>query len=50
VFWGGLDTIVEKLHAHVDNGADHVAVQVIGTEPGQTAIPYWRMLSDALLR
>jgi probable F420-dependent oxidoreductase len=50
VFWGGLDTIVEKLNAHVDNGADHVAVQVIGTEPGQTAIPYWRMLSDALLR
>jgi probable F420-dependent oxidoreductase len=50
VFWGGLDTIVEKLHAHVDAGADHVAVQVIGTQPGQTAIAYWRMLSDALLR
>jgi probable F420-dependent oxidoreductase len=50
VFWGDLDTIAGKLRAHIKAGADHVAVQVIGIEPGQTAIPYWRMLSDALLR
>jgi probable F420-dependent oxidoreductase len=49
VFWGDLDAIAAKLHAHIDAGADHVAVQVIGIEPGQTAIPYWRMLSSALL-
>jgi probable F420-dependent oxidoreductase len=49
VFWGDLDTIVEKLHAHVEAGADHVGVQVIGIEPGQSAMPYWRMLGDALL-
>jgi probable F420-dependent oxidoreductase len=49
VFWGDLDTIVGKLHAHLDAGADHVAVQVIGIEPGRTARPYWRMLGDALL-
>jgi hypothetical protein len=49
VFWGDLDTIVAKLKAHVDAGADHVAIQVIGINPGQTAMPYWRMLSDALL-
>ena len=49
VFWGNPDTIAEKLHAHIRAGADHVAVQVIGVEPGQTAIPYWRMLSNALL-
>ena len=49
VFWGGLDTIVEKLHGHVEAGADHVAVQVIGIEPGQSAMPYWRVLGDALL-
>jgi probable F420-dependent oxidoreductase len=49
VFWGDLDTIVEKLHAHVEAGADHVAVQVIGIEPGESATPYWRMLSEALL-
>jgi probable F420-dependent oxidoreductase len=49
VFWGDLDTIVQRLHAHVDAGADHVCAQVIGIEPGQSAMPYWRMLGDALL-
>jgi probable F420-dependent oxidoreductase len=48
VFWGDLDTIVEKLNAHVEAGADHVGVQVIGIRPGQSAMPYWRMLGDAL--
>jgi probable F420-dependent oxidoreductase len=50
VFWGDLDSIVDKLNAYVDAGADHIGVQVIGIEPGQTALPYWRMLGDALLR
>jgi probable F420-dependent oxidoreductase len=49
VFWGDLDTIVEKLHAHLDAGADHVGVQVIGIDPGQSAMPYWRTLADALV-
>ena len=49
VFWGGLDTIARRLNAHVEAGADHVAVQVIGIEHGQSAMPYWRMLGDALL-
>jgi probable F420-dependent oxidoreductase len=50
VFWGDLDTIVGKLNAHIEAGADHIGVQVIGVEPGQSAIPHWRMLSEALLR
>ncbi|KUJ65349.1 LLM class F420-dependent oxidoreductase [Streptomyces albus subsp. albus] len=49
VFWGDLDTIVHKLHGHLEAGADHVAVQVVGVEPGGSAMPYWRMLGDALL-
>jgi probable F420-dependent oxidoreductase len=49
VFWGDLDTIVGKLHGHVEAGADHVAVQVIGIEPGRSAVPYWRALGEALL-
>jgi probable F420-dependent oxidoreductase len=49
VFWGDLDTIVEKLHAYVEAGADHVTIHVIGIDPGQSAMPYWRMLGDALL-
>ncbi|MFJ9712878.1 hypothetical protein [Streptomyces sp. NPDC101234] len=40
VFWGDVDTIVEKLHGHVEAGADHVAVQVSGIEPGESAMPY----------
>ncbi|MFJ9714055.1 TIGR03620 family F420-dependent LLM class oxidoreductase [Streptomyces sp. NPDC101234] len=49
VFWGDLDTVVEKLQGHVGAGADHVAVQVIGIRPGESAMPYWRMLGEALL-
>lgn len=49
VYWGDLDTVVAKLHGHLEVGADHVAVQVIGTEPGQSALPHWRALAIALL-
>ncbi|MEV5710845.1 TIGR03620 family F420-dependent LLM class oxidoreductase [Actinoallomurus sp. NPDC052274] len=48
VFWGDPDAIVERLHGHVEAGADHVAVQVIGIEPGASAMPHWRTLGDAL--
>jgi alkanesulfonate monooxygenase SsuD/methylene tetrahydromethanopterin reductase-like flavin-dependent oxidoreductase (luciferase family) len=48
VFWGDLDTIVRKLRAHINAGADHVAVQVIGIAPGESAMPYWRLLTPAL--
>jgi probable F420-dependent oxidoreductase len=50
VFWGDPDAIAGKLGGHIEAGADHVGVQVIGIEPGQSAMPYWRMLGDALLR
>ncbi|MDN3357694.1 TIGR03620 family F420-dependent LLM class oxidoreductase [Actinomadura sp. DC4] len=49
VAWGDLDTIAGKLHHHLDAGADHVAVQVIGIEPGTSAMPQWRHLAEALL-
>jgi len=49
VIWGDLDTVVGKLHGHLDAGADHVAIQVLGTELGQTAMPHWRRLAEALL-
>jgi probable F420-dependent oxidoreductase len=49
VFWGDLDTIVKKLHGHVEAGADHVAIQVIGVNPGESALPRWRELGAALL-
>jgi hypothetical protein len=49
VSWGGPSTIARRLNAHVGAGADHVAVQVIGIDPGQSAMPYRRMLGKALL-
>ncbi|MGB3484740.1 MAG: TIGR03620 family F420-dependent LLM class oxidoreductase [Mycobacterium sp.] len=49
VFWGDVDTIVEKLRHHVDAGADHVAIQVIGTPAGGSAAPHWQALAEALL-
>ncbi|MEV6879218.1 TIGR03620 family F420-dependent LLM class oxidoreductase [Amycolatopsis sp. NPDC051128] len=49
VFWGDLETITAKLRAHLDAGADHVGVQVIGVEPGASAMPHWRRLAEALL-
>ncbi|PZS28903.1 MAG: LLM class F420-dependent oxidoreductase [Pseudonocardiales bacterium] len=49
VFWGDRDTIVEKLQGHVKAGADHVAVQVIGIEPGLSSMSHWHALGEALL-
>ncbi|MGW0210846.1 TIGR03620 family F420-dependent LLM class oxidoreductase [Streptomyces sp. NPDC003233] len=49
VFWGDPETVVRKVHGHVEAGADHVAVQVIGVAPGESALPQWRLLADALL-
>ncbi|MFJ9786923.1 TIGR03620 family F420-dependent LLM class oxidoreductase [Amycolatopsis sp. NPDC101161] len=49
VFWGDLETITAKLGAHLDAGADHVGIQVIGIEPGGSAMPHWRRLAEALL-
>ncbi len=50
VAWGEPDAIVGKLREHAAAGADHVAVQVIDTKPGETAMPHWRTLAAALLR
>ncbi|MFG1694310.1 TIGR03620 family F420-dependent LLM class oxidoreductase [Nonomuraea sp. NPDC049309] len=48
VFWGEPDVIAGKLRAHHEAGADHVTVQVIGIEPGASAMPQWRLLAEAL--
>ncbi|QFZ24456.1 TIGR03620 family F420-dependent LLM class oxidoreductase [Saccharothrix syringae] len=49
VAWGDLDTVARRLHEHLDAGADHVGVQVLGVEPGTSAMPHWRRLAEALL-
>ena len=49
VVWGDLDRIADRLHAHLDAGADHVGIQIIGVEPDRSAMPHWRRLAEALL-
>ena len=48
VFWGEPDVVADKLRAHLDAGADHVAVQLVGGEKGQSALAGWRLLAEAL--
>lgn len=47
VAWGDMDTILERVQAHRDAGADHVCIQVVD---GHSAPPVeaWRALSEAL--
>ncbi|MFJ1759637.1 TIGR03620 family F420-dependent LLM class oxidoreductase [Amycolatopsis sp. NPDC088138] len=49
VVWGDLATITARLGEHLDAGADHVGIQVIGIEPGGSAMSQWRRLAEALL-
>jgi probable F420-dependent oxidoreductase len=44
---GGADQVVARLHAHLDAGADHVAIQLL-TAPGDDPVPGYRALAAAL--
>jgi probable F420-dependent oxidoreductase len=49
VFWGDVETVSERLRGHLEAGADHVGVQVIGVTAGESALPHWQRLGEALL-
>jgi probable F420-dependent oxidoreductase len=49
VAWGDEDAIRDRVRAHLDAGADHVAVQVLDASPGALPLPQWRVLAPALL-
>ena len=49
VGWGGVDTVAGRVRAHLDAGADHVAVQVLTADPTELPRREWRQLADALL-
>jgi probable F420-dependent oxidoreductase len=49
VAWGDEDAIRDRVRAHLDAGADHVAVQVVDASPGALPLPQWRALAPALL-
>jgi probable F420-dependent oxidoreductase len=48
VFWGDPESVAARLQGHLEAGADHVAVQVIGTAPGGSSMPSWRRLGEVL--
>ena len=49
VAWGGVDAVRARVQAHLDAGADHVAVQVLKPDRGTVPIDDWRKLAPALL-
>jgi probable F420-dependent oxidoreductase len=49
VAWGGPQAIAERVRAHLDAGADHVCLQVLGADPGGLPMAGWRALAPTLL-
>lgn len=48
VTWGDVDSVVGRVRAHHDAGADHVAVQLLPADPKGLPIDGWRALAPAL--
>jgi probable F420-dependent oxidoreductase len=49
VAWGDVDAIRDRVQAHLDAGADHVAVQVLTGQRTTIPLDEWRELAPALL-
>ena len=47
VGWGSTDQVLARIKAHLDAGADHVCVQVLGAAPGTVPAEQWRELAAA---
>jgi probable F420-dependent oxidoreductase len=48
VAWGSLDTIAARVRAHLDNGADHVCVQVLPADLRAMPMVEWRELATII--
>ncbi|OBK25361.1 LLM class F420-dependent oxidoreductase [Mycobacterium asiaticum] len=48
VAYGTADAIAERLHEHLDAGADHVAIQVLGASSPERLVPVLTKLAEAL--
>ena len=48
VAWGSLETIVDRIEAHIAAGANHVSVQVLSSRDGELPTAQWRELATAL--
>jgi hypothetical protein len=49
VAWGDVDRIAVRVRQHLDAGADHVCVQVVGEDDLDPCLPALRELAPALL-
>ncbi len=47
VAWGSIDTVVARVKAHFDAGADHVCMQVLTETTGVLPMRQWQELADA---
>jgi probable F420-dependent oxidoreductase len=45
VAWGDIDVIAERVGAHIDAGADHVAIHVLAADGGLTTRASWREIA-----
>ena len=50
IAWGDEEAIARRIREQLDAGADHVAVQVLPTAPGDNGLPLpdWRRLADLI--
>ena len=48
VAWGSLDTIADRVKAHLAAGADHVCVQVLPRDQGDLPLQQWRELATII--
>jgi probable F420-dependent oxidoreductase len=49
IAWGDDDAIARRVREHLDAGADHVCIQVVGLAQGVLARDEWRRLAPALV-
>lgn len=49
VAWGGPDAVADRVRAHRDAGADHVAVQILPSRPEGPSAEHLELLAKALL-
>ena len=49
IAWGGADAVLARVRAHLDAGADHVCVQMVGQADDASPVPPLRELAPALL-
>jgi probable F420-dependent oxidoreductase len=48
VAWGDLDTVLARVRAQHDAGADHVCLQVLAADPRAMPLDDWRRIGSAL--